>query len=243
MRKSVQFAIVLLVLVGTVAWAEENEETPTPTISVTGTSVTRVAPDVIAWHINVLDESKDMALAKKSNDGKMKVLMAVVAELGVKPEHVMTSQLSIRKEYEQDQRGRRLGFKHWVVSRRVTLRQHDLDRFDEYFGKLASAGDMEMSYSLESTDIHALRWDNRQKAVRLAKEKAEAMLEVLGAKLGKPMKVDEHGPQSPYGIGSNAVSNNASFTMGNAPDDAINGTFAPGAIEVRNTVYVTFEIW
>lgn len=243
MRTQIQWITAVLVFVGIAAWAEEDEAL-SPTISVTGTSVTRVAPDVIVWHVNVLDENKDMAAGKASNDAKMKLLMAVIGELGVKPENVMTGQLSIRKEYERDERGRQLGFKHWVVSRRVTLRQHDLDRFDEYFSKLASAGDMEMNYSLESTNIHEIRWENRQKAVQIAKEKAEAMLEMLGAKLGKPMKVDEHGPRSPYGLDSNIMTNAAfSVGTGDAPDDAIDGTFAPGAIEVRSTVYVTFEIW
>ena len=244
MRRTLGTLLILVLLSGMNVMAQE-EKSKQSMISVTGTNVTRVVPDYIHWSLSLGDAHKNMAQAKKDNDARMAQVMGQIAALGVKPEDVMTGTLSIRKEYFQDEKGRRTEFKEWRVCRTVTIRQRDLKRFDEFFDKLTSAGETEVGFSLHSSKIHELRWQNRMKATALARKKAEEMLAELGAKLGKPIRVDEHPPRTSAGYASSNSFTNVSELFV-APEvvelDQENGTFAPGAIEIRNTVYVTFEI-
>jgi uncharacterized protein YggE len=130
-------------------------------------------------------------------------------------------------------------FRHFEVVRTVTLRQRDTSRFDEVLARLVAAADVEVSYQLESSEYHALRAKTRLEAVKVAREKASAMTELLGAKLGRVLRVAE--PQetwSPYAFASNA----AFATPRQAEPDEAPGTFAPGSIEIRVSIDVIFEI-
>jgi uncharacterized protein len=210
------------------------------TISVAGTAVMRTMPDTIVWRISTSDFDKDLISAKESSDRKLKAILGLREGLKIDKEDLETGHLSIRREYEYDERGHQKAFKHFAVTRSVTVRQRDVNRFDEFFSKLVSSAEMEVSVSFESSRLHELRAQTRLKALRIAQEKAEAMLKELGVNLGKVIRIDEHRPTGqPFGPMSNA----AFFDAGSAPEvDTAGGTFAPGAIEVRVTVYVTFAI-
>ncbi len=99
-----------------------------------------------------------------------------------------TGHVSIRREYERGQYGYRGAFRHFVVSRSVTVRQRDLERFDEYLDALVSCAEMEVDFSFESSRIHAVRAETRLKAVMAARDKAAAMAGIVGAKLGHPCR-------------------------------------------------------
>lgn len=233
--------LVMAALAAGIASGAESELSRR-TITVTGTHSTTVEPDRAVWHLTITDENPNLIDAKRSNDAKLRELLATVKGLGVAPGDVQAGTLNVRKEYERDQQGNRRAFKHWSVSRSVRVVQQDLNRFDEFFQEQMAVGDCEVGFSLEADDIHTVRWDNRLKAVAIARKKAEEMLAELGATLGKPVKVDEHAP-TPMSSGM-YMSNNA-FAMpagGIGQEDQAAGTFAPGAIDVRTTVYVTFEI-
>ena len=220
--------------------AEISSGLQTRSISVTGTAVTRTMPDTIVWHVSTSDFDRDLVSAKESSDRKLRAILGLREELKIDKEDLETGHLSIRREYEYDERGHQKAFKHFAVTRSVTLRQRNVDRFDEFFSKLVSSAEMEVSVSFESSRLHESRAETRLKALRIAQEKAEAMVKELGAKLGEVVRIDEHRPTSqPFSPMSNA----AFFDAGSLPEvDTTGGTFAPGAIEVRTTVYVTFGI-
>jgi uncharacterized protein YggE len=213
-------------------------------ISVTGTSLTKVAPDTIVWSISVQDTSQVLVDAKRANDDKLIAIMALLEDLDVSQEDINSGSLNIRKVFNRDEQGNRTLFQHFSVSRHVTAKQHDMERFDEFLEKLVSAAEVEVGFSLEGSDVTEARYGNRLEAVKLAKRKAEDMLEVLGSQLGRVISVNEHPPSS--GLSQNGIwTNNFQTTYGSQPqvsDDSVTGTFSPGAIDIRTTVYVTFEI-
>jgi len=149
---------------------------------------------------------------------------------------------SIRKEYHRLPNRERGEFKHFVVSRSVTFLQSDLDRFDEIYTKLVSVGDLEIRYNFDSSEAIDLRWEARIKAVKVARKKAGQMAEALEAKLGIVLTISEHIPfvQSPMTLGNNQFS-----VRGGAPAPSVDqeaGSLALGTIDVRVSIYVTFEI-
>jgi hypothetical protein len=207
---------------------------------VTGTTVTRSAPDVINWHISTTDHDKDLVRAKQLSDANMKKILALREQLEIKPGDLQTGHLNIQKIYNRDERGRSTSFRHFQVTRQVTMKQRDLGRFDEYLTALVGSAELEASFSFESTSIHELRQETRLKAIAIAKEKAEAMTAALGVKLGRVLTIEEHLPQSSM---QSFASNSARIHGGeNLPVDVATGTFVPGSIDTKISVHVTFEI-
>ena len=88
MRVSILTALLTASLAIPAAMAEDAPP-PARCVSVTGTHVTRVVPDVAVWRLSVSDEGKELTEAKASNDIKLEAVMAAVGELGVAAEDVM----------------------------------------------------------------------------------------------------------------------------------------------------------
>jgi hypothetical protein len=227
-----------MLIPGSVALAAE--EKPVRSISVTGTAEVKTAPDLIVWSIGLTDNDKDLLVAKKRSDEKVKAVLALRQKLGVKDGDAETGPIYVHREYQRDERGNQGDFKYFVVSRSVTIRQTDLKRFDEFLDGLVSSAEMEVSFRFESTRIHEIRAKTRLEALKLAKDKAEKMAAVVGAKLGPVITINEHAPQS-----SNwreYASQNGGYTESRPSVDLATGTFVPGAITEQVTVYVTFAL-
>jgi len=215
-----------------------DEGPPVRSISVSGTAVMKAAPDQVVWYIELTDFDKDMRKAKQSSDAKIEAVLALREPLAIGPHDLDTGRLAISREYERDQHGRQGAFKHYRVSRSVTIRQTDLKRFDEYLDKLVASSEMEVRFSFDSSQIHALRAETRLKAMAEAKKKADAMARVVDAELGKVLVINEHSPNQRY----SSPMSNAAFSHSAPPVDAASDRFVPGAISVQVSVYVTFEL-
>lgn len=237
MKRPLFLTFSLLFVAGAVAFAQNSGQARS--VSVTGTVETKTAPDRIVWRINLTDTDQDMRTAVARNDEKIKSVTALQKKLGVEEGDFEAGQIYIRREYERDQYGRPGSFKHFVVTRTAIIRQRDLKRFDEFLESLISSADMEVSFNFESSRIYVLRADTRLKALQAAKDKAGAMAQAVGARLGRVLTIDEYPPGERRQ--SSIVSNTA--YMESAPSaDIASDRFVPGAIDVRVTVYVTFEL-
>jgi uncharacterized protein YggE len=234
--KSTVLACTCLVVFSVVS--VDAAEMPVRSISVTGTVQTKTAPDLIVWRISLMDTDKDLRIAKQANDEIVKAVLALRDKLEIVEGDIETGQVSIDREYERDQHGQRGAFKHFSVRRSITIRQRELNRFDEYLDSLVASAEMEVGFSFESSKIHAIRSETRLKALAAAQEKARAMAQVVGAELGKVLTIKEHadnwGQSSPR---SNSISIQSMPAI-----DAASDTFVPGAISVSVTVHADFEL-
>ena len=227
-----------LLLASSVAAAEDNQLSPRH-VSVTGTAVARAQPDTVVWDVTVSRTSRELATAQKLNDEAVKEVLALRGELKLKPEDVQTGYLSVQKVFDRDQSGNTTSFRHYAVTRTITLRQHNTKGFDDILARLIGVEDVEVSYHLESSEYHKLRAQTRLDAVKVAKEKAGAMTELLGAKLGRVLRIAE--PRESWSPNS-GVSNMAFSAPRQAEPDEAPGTFAPGSVEIRVSIDVDFEI-
>lgn len=230
--------LFVLLFCGTVA-AEEIQLSPRH-VAVTGTSVTRVQPDTVVWHITIRRMNKELAKAHSECDEGVTKVLALRAKLALKPEETQTGNLSIQKIFDRDQAGNQTSFRHFQVERSITLRQHDTTRFDAILAELVGAADVEVTYTLESSQYHDLRVKTRLDAVTAARQKAAAMTELLGGKLGRVLRIAE--PQETWGSLQFGVYNNVSEAPRQAEPDQGPGTFAPGSIEIKVSIDVVFEI-
>ena len=236
------FASVFLMLLFSVSRTVAQEPTTSRMISVSGTAVAKITPDLIVWHLSLLDTDKDLRTAKQRNDEKIKRIFALRDDLSVSDGDLQTGRVSVRRINKLDPHGNRTDeFQHFEIRRSVSIWQRELKRFDEFLEELVSSADMDASFSWESTKIHEVRADTRLKALRAAKDKAQAMAEVVDAKVGSVIRIDEHPPSGDWR--SSMLTNTAFIHRGGVPTaDVASGTSAPGAIEVKVTVYATFEL-
>lgn len=139
-----------------VASAEEIKLSPRH-VSVTGTTVARVQPDIVVWRVTVRRSHKELAKAQAECDEGVKRILALRGPLKLKPEDVQTGFLLVQKIFDRDQAGNQTSFRHFLVERAVTLRQRDTTRFDDVLTQLVAGADVEVSYSLESSAYHEVR--------------------------------------------------------------------------------------
>ena len=218
------------------------DEATQPSISVTGTAVTRVTPDTIVWTITTTDEDRDLAIAKQASDEASKRVMALGDKLGLDRGQLTSGRLAIEKVFNRDMRGNKTSFKHYRVQRHYTLKQNDLTKFDEFLTHIVG-GPVEARFVFESSRIYDLRNETRIKAIKLARKKAEAMAAALGSQVGKPIMISESiGNLWQPNFAENAMFNGMSSASGASPVDRASGAIVPDAIEVVISINVTFEL-
>jgi uncharacterized protein len=234
-------AVAALVVVFTVTRDQPAAAQPERrTVSVTGTAVVHTVPDTVVWHLTTTDEHSDLERAMGASDRKLQAVLAAARRIGLAEADLQTGHLRVDREFYRDEWGNSTRFRHWNVVRDITLTERSIDDFDAMLTALVSAADVEMRYELRSSRIHDLRAGTRLDAVGLARTKAEAMVNELGGELGDALTVEE---QSSGGRPFNPLANAAFYDTGTMhAADATQGTFAPGTIEVRISVWVTFAI-
>ncbi len=242
--KTITLCIPLLLAAASAmgAVAEEPRQ-----VTVTGTSTLQVPPDYIVWHLSLTEENAVLDEAKQASDVKLKEVLAAVKALGVATEDTQTGNVSIHKEYKHDSRGRRTDFSHYALRRPVTITQRELGRFDEFFENIVALADVEVRMESKSDTIHEHRWENRLEAARIAKEKAQALAETMGAKLGSVVRIDEHPQGEQAMLAARAANIGSNFItevpwQGPSAEDRVSGTYAPGSIVVTNTVFAVFSL-
>lgn len=234
-----RLVFVATLLCGATCFAEDVKLAPRH-VSVTGTAVVRAQPDVVVWHVQVRRTNKELAKAHSECDEGVKRVLRLRDELKLNVEDVQTGHLSVQKIFDRDSAGNHTSFRHFQVNRSITLRQHDTTTFDHVLARLMDASDIEVSHSLESSRYHELRQQTRLEAVKAARQKAAAMTELLGGKLGRVLRIEE--PVERFGGAGLALSNMAYAGPRQAEADQAPGTFAPGSIEIRVSIEVSFEI-
>ncbi len=240
MKASLTSWLAVLALIATTPrQLAAQEDGPGRHISVTGTVELKTPPDEIVWNIQLVGENPQLATAMAVNDDKIAAVLALREKLGIAAGELETGYLNIHREHERGEHGERGDFRYFRVSRQVVIRQSDLTRFDEYLDALISSADMEVSFRFESSKVTELRAEARLKAIAIAGEKARAMAEAAGAKVGRVLTIDEH-PEG--GGGHSMIANNSISFAGTPGVDQSSGTMVPGALSARVTVYATFEL-
>lgn len=227
--------VLILCSVAGQAAAQGLAQPPPPrTISVSGTAEIAIQPDYVSWRLTLTDIDPDPLKAKEANDQRLTGVVDLADDLDLKAEDVQAGTISIRRVYEEDDRGRRTEvFKHYSLRREVVLILRDLDEIDEMLKALAGLG-VEFSVEFGSSKMIETQQQARLQAVAAARDKASAMAEVLGQKIGVPLSIS----QAPAFRLEDAWSNTAT----NSRDLPEGADIAPGAIVVRATVEITFEL-
>jgi len=208
-------------------------------VSVSGFAEESFAPDEANVAVTVHSENRDLATAKKEQDEKVKKLVQLAMDTGVKKEDIRTQFANVQPSYDYANGKQR--FRHYELNNRVEIKVRDLNKTGPLVDRLVAADFDRMDgiqFSL-STERQK-REEMLAKAIENGRAKAESMAAALGQKLGRPISIEESGanvrPPQPVMMmkAERAMAADASVSM---------PSYSPaGEIQISQTVGLSFEL-
>jgi uncharacterized protein YggE len=208
-------------------------------ISVTGTAEVAVTPDEVTLTLGVDSRDKELALAKKNNDERVKKLLALAHSAGVDAKNIQTSALTIEPEYSDEKIPKFLAYE---MSQVVTITLTDRSKYEDLMTSALNTGvNRVLGIRFFVAEPRKYREEARLKAVRAAREKATAMAAELGQTIGKPWEVTEDtGVDASY-LTVNSFSANYGG-LSRQRDDKEESTIAGGEVTIRASVRASFQL-
>ncbi|MCC7352569.1 MAG: SIMPL domain-containing protein, partial [Anaerolineae bacterium] len=229
-------AIAVLLTLALPVWAQEQ---PQPRlITVTGDAEVRVVPDEVILTLGVETWDKNLMVAKRENDDRVKRAIALAKEYKIEAKHIQTDYLSIEPRYRYEYE--KWDFIGFFVRKTIVVTLKDISKFEDLLTGLLGAGITHVhGIQFHTTDLRKHRDEARTLAIKAAQEKANALAKDLGQKVGKPRTISEEPSywwswyQSGWGPswGSNVSQNVVQNMSGSASMD--DSTIAPGQITVK----------
>jgi len=181
-------AFVLLVVLSCFACARER---PQPRlITVTGGAEVRVTPDETTLTLGVETLNRDLAIAKRQNDERVKKVFALAKKYNVAPGNFWVERISVEPRYKGgDVREELIGYR---VSKTIVFTVRDISRLDDLLNGFLEAG-ANYIYGIQfgTTKLRDYRDEARSLALKAAKEKAKDMARELGQRVGRPYVIVE----------------------------------------------------
>ncbi|MBA3531855.1 MAG: SIMPL domain-containing protein [Ardenticatenales bacterium] len=202
-------------------------------ISVFGSAVIRVTPDVVALDFSVSRlEQKPKDAFKKTHEATQQIRSylsrAQVGDVG--SSHITLSKTTrhINGEY------RFLGYTARVAFQ-ILLRK--LDQMEEILAGVIDAGANEVdAVRFDTTHLKEIRAEARRQAVTAAREKAENYCKAAGVSLGEILHIEDVNPESLRGHMSHVQ------IEAQLDDDDTPRAFDPGSIVVTAAVNLAFSL-
>lgn len=206
-------------------------------ITVTGEAEVRVVPDEAILTLGVETWDKDLGIAKRLNDERIKRIVALAKKNNVTPENLRIDNISIEPRYkgEDAQEGAQEEIIGYCVRTTIVLIVRDVSTFDDLLtGVLEAGANYVYGVRFRTTKVREYRDQARVLALKAAKVKAKQMAKGLRQKVGRPYAIVEE----PYerGMAPNVIQG----TGGN-PGEA-DKSIAVGQISVSARVRVSFEL-
>jgi uncharacterized protein len=220
-------------------------------VSVSGEAEVKVIPDQVVVTLGLETRNKNLAEVKRLNDNRIKDVIARMVETGVVEKDIQTDYINLEPEYDTNPVPKKFIDYAQRTTLVVTLR--DVSKFTPLMTAVLQGGvEFIHGVDFQTSQLRQHRDEARVLAVKAAKEKATAMAAELGQKVGRPQSIQEGyaGWSSSYGRwwGRGYAQNNSQNVSQNVVQSSTsssenqNGALAPGALSVRASVNITFEL-
>jgi len=199
-------------------------------ITVTGTGIAYSAPDVAKIDFGVRSEAKDLANSQKLNADAITKIKNDLALFEIKPEDIQTINYNITPDYiyRASQKPVLSGYTTYHFLR-LTIR--NLELVDALLQTLGNSGATDISQIQFTIDDPAeVKSEAREKAIASAKDMAQQLANLTGAKLGRVLAIQEE----------TAPTDNSTRLEG------MGGSASPGvesgSLSVTSTVTLTYSL-
>ncbi|GHC58286.1 SIMPL domain-containing protein [Ulvibacter litoralis] len=217
----------LLILLFSTMMIAQN--TPQPTIDVTGEGIVYVVPDEATINVRVENEGQEPKQLKNENDAIVSEVLSTIKQMGIKDKDMQTEYVQLSKNFDYNTKTY-----SYKANQSISIKVRDLKKYEPLMNALLESGINRIdNVSFSSSKSEALESQARKKAIENAKMKAEEYVGALNQSIGKAISISEqrssNGPQPVY------------RTMAKA-SSASDGreTIALGEIEIKANVNVSF---
>jgi len=215
-------------------------------ITTTGEAEVLVIPDEVVLTLGVETSNQQLSLAKQENDEIVASVLAAAQAHSVAPKYLQTDHISIEPRYRDSYEQR--SFIGYFVRKTVVITLKDISAFDTVLTDALEAGATYVhGIQFRTTELRKHRDAARSLAIRAAREKAVALAQELGQKIGQPHDIREDQSQwwswynTWWGGRASGLTQNVIQEGGGASVET-EGTLAPGQISVTAKVTVSFEM-
>jgi len=217
-----------------------------PHVYVEGSAEVEVMPDLMTFTLLIEKSDADLSAAKADVDSRSSLLINTCKKLGLKPDAISTTALSIFPEYTyKDQERVYIGNR---VSRQVDIKLKDLSKYPQVMKALVDAKitqtinttlSLQDEKTIEDKVLIIAMEDAKARAARLAKSQ--------GKELGEPFSISEfntRGNESYTLRVSRAVVGNSASDVGmggmRIAKMEAGEPFEPGVMKATAQVYVVY---
>lgn len=206
-------------------------------ISITGEGKVTAIPDIANIQLGYSVEKKTVAEAQKDNTDKMNAMIEKLKkDFKIDAKDIQTASYYIYPQYDWNNNKQTL--RAYQVSQNLNLKVRDMGNVSKIIEAAGSIGLNQVgSLSFSIDDSEKLKQEARIEALAQAKEKAEALAEATGVKLGKIISFSE------YSNGDDRAAyydQKTVYGMGGAKSAA--PTVEAGSNEIIVTATVQYEI-
>lgn len=204
------------------------------TISVNGTGIVYLTPDIAYINIGVHTENQEVGIAVTKSNRQSQAIIDAIKELGVADNDIQTTNFSIFNSSQYDpMTGRETG-KVYIVDNNVIVTLRDLSKLSTLLdGSIAAGANNINSISFDIADKSEAIQEARLLALENAQELAKELTDGAGVSLGEVQTLSyyDYSPSPYYGTGGVGLDSSS-------PSTPIN----PGQMQLSVDVSITFEI-
>ncbi len=222
--------------------ANDGDDERENIVSVTGTAEEKVAPDQAILRLAVMTTSATAANAEEENSLKMNRVMKALQDKGIAEKDIVTEYYSLYPYQEWDYQQDRVEDKGFRAQHTLRVTVRDITKAGVVMDAAVSAGVTNVdsiSFSLTEEKEKQLREDLIAQAASKARERAELLVEALGADVGDVVSVSETGYQPPIFYARDMVAM-AESSKGGVPNQVPD--FNAEDVTVSVQINVVFEI-
>jgi uncharacterized protein YggE len=220
-------SIIILFLTSTLM-AQNNIN---PLVEVSGEGIVRVVPDEVTIGLRVENTGKDPKALKKENDYIVNEVLSFLKSQKIDEKYVKTEYIRLNKSYDYNTKSY-----NYAANQSISVKLTDLGKYESVMNGLLESGINRIDgISFSTSQRKELESNARKKAVAHAKMKAEEYAGVLNQGVGKAVTIREninYNPPSPITRSAMVMDSSGGGEQ----------TMAPGEMEVRVKVYISFEL-
>jgi uncharacterized protein YggE len=228
-----QILIIALLSLGAVSC---HAQTSQRTIITSGSGLVSVSANMAELRLQLQAVDRNSAVAKQDVDSRVNDFIRALKRIGIDKTDVIAPTLRLSPNYEYiNQKQRFTGFR---ATRSVTVTLSDLEQLNELMDTALDSGiDQIGQLQLKVRDEQQYQLQAREQAIEDSKQKAQALAQAYGAKLGPIVQVRYQAAATnspvPCGRPEAMMSRSASSDMGQYIQDSI---------QFRDLVEVIFEL-
>lgn len=203
-----------------------------PTLHVVGVGRVTAAPDKVDLFLTVHTDEASTEAAMRENDSRLSAAMAVAKDLGIAANDVQLSAVSLSSREDYDPGTNRPRGTRFMVDKQLVVCLRTPPKLDTLLIQLSKTKVLVSRIDFASEAVRAAQAQLPAKAMLNARERAESMAAVVGAKVGRALKINS-APENEGTRGFESYSTGGGVSVGGA---------ATGALTSSTSIAVDFEL-